>query len=152
MATDQDINAKEEKKEEARARREIAETLFDGNNFVKIDDKPIIKTGDGMTIKKFVDDAMTQIRESGGKKLLDDFYEKFGRAAAEYRHRREVYENPITRPRSASDYPLHFIMNVDTKLGWVDEASWEKCKKKTCVENGGRKTGFRKPTDEDLGY
>lgn len=150
MTTDDDIGAKQDRKEEAASRREIAETLFDGNNFVKIDDKTIVEQG--KTIKQFVDDAITRIRQAGGKELVDDFYEKFGRAATEYRMRRETYENPLTRPENSADYPLHFVVRVDTKLKWVDEASWEKCNKKTCVENGGKHTGWGTPTDEDLGY
>jgi predicted double-glycine peptidase len=68
------------------------------------------------------------------KEVLDQLVERLKDGIRESNFRREVWDNPLTRPEAASDLPVHFVLDIDTQVGWVD-VDWQTCQLDSCIEN-----------------
>jgi hypothetical protein len=68
------------------------------------------------------------------KEVLEQLVENLKDGIRESKFRRQVWDNPLTRPEAASDLPVHFVLDIDTKVGWVD-VDWQTCPLDSCIEN-----------------
>ena len=67
--------------------------------------------------------------------VLDQLEQKLNDGLRESRHRRAIWENPLTRPgKDGPELPVHYVADVDTRVGWVDE-DWQACGSADCPEN-----------------
>ena len=103
----------------------------------------IIVDGHNATADADTDAGAKEIREKVKGNLLADLAQKMREALIESKLRKETWDNPLTRPPPGTDYWCHFIIRVDTKVGWVDLPTWKRCKDGECPENkhGRRKKG-----------
>jgi hypothetical protein len=60
------------------------------------------------------------------------------KALRESEMRKELWDNPLTRPPAGTDYGCHFVIRVNTKIGWVGEPEWRRCHDGECPENKRR--------------
>jgi hypothetical protein len=76
------------------------------------------------------------------KSLIKKFRKVVKEAEAISKHRREMWVSALSSPVKMEfqlDYWIHFIINIDAVLGWIDEPDWSRCKKGDCPENAYKK-------------
>ena len=77
------------------------------------------------------DEISTKIQNLGDD-VVKQFRQVFDDAMRESKHRRDIWENDLTRPpkedRKNPDHAVHFTINIDSKLGWVEVESWHRCR------------------------
>ena len=76
--------------------------------------------------------------EKRGAELVEQFRSKLRSAYSESETRKANWQNPLTNPVKVgmtSPYWLHFELNVDAAVPWVDDPEWIRCKDKQCPEN-----------------
>jgi hypothetical protein len=106
--------------------------LREGQHQVLIDGKPLIGEQDvreGAALLAGLD-----------RSLVADFRRAVKEAEREAAHRREIWENPLTRPsgREAADFGVHFTLSIDSTIGHVDWPEWSRCVGPDCPENAHR--------------
>jgi len=99
----------------------------------------IVVDGHNATADSNTDAGAKEIREKVKGDLLRDLAEKIREALVESKARKEAWDNPLTRPPPGTDYGCHFVISVDTKLGWVDLPTWRRCHDGDWPENQHRR-------------
>lgn len=95
------------------------EKLRDKASSVRVDGRNVTANSDTLDeakkLNKLPNDVIAKFEQT-----MDD-------AMREMEFRREVWENPLTRPQKRSDLPVHPVIDIDTILGWVEIGRWQHC-------------------------
>lgn len=100
---------------------EFAETARSEKGILKIDGVEF-KKGTRVNLDAIDKDLSKQIKQ------------RMEEATHETAFRRGCLENPLTRPSNTADFPIHYSIDIDTKVGWAD-VNWYSCKDKNCIEH-----------------